>query len=154
MLINLFFTEMQFTLTRGHTCILPSIKNAFCTSCITWMFVSLCHLIICAFSVPDLYLYQFWCVVLDPYEQCHWYYNPDPNTFVDKNAFENAWGPFYWHGLTVIPAWISNHMPCKVWDEIIYTFLNFNGCTVEVWEWISNFIPYFIMDVIIYPWWD
>ena len=30
-------------------------------------------------------------------------------------------------------------MPCNVWDEIIYPFLNFNGETVEVYEWISNF---------------
>ena len=29
-------------------------------------------------------------------------------------------------------SWISNHMPNKVWDEITYPFLNFNGCTVEV----------------------
>ena len=36
----------------------------------------------------------------------------------------------------------------KMWDEIIYPFLNFNGCTVEIKEWISNFIPHFIMDVI------
>ena len=28
--------------------------------------------------------------------------------------------------------WISNHMPSKVWDEITYPFLNFNGATVEV----------------------
>ena len=35
------------------------------------------------------------------------------------------------HGLTLIPAWISNHMPSKVWDEITYPFLNFNGVTVE-----------------------
>ena len=41
-------------------------------------------------------------------------------------------GPFYLRGLTLIPAWISNHMPSKVWDEITYPFLNFNGCTVEV----------------------
>ena len=41
-------------------------------------------------------------------------------------------GPFYLHGLTLIPAWISNHMPVKVWDEITYPFLNFNGATVEV----------------------
>ena len=40
--------------------------------------------------------------------------------------------PFYKHGLTLIPAWISNHMPGKVWDEITYPFLNFNSCTVEV----------------------
>ena len=30
------------------------------------------------------------------------------------------------------PAWISNHMPSKVWDEITYPFLNFNGAAVEV----------------------
>ena len=42
------------------------------------------------------------------------------------------WGPFYKHGLTLIPAWIINHMPSKVWDEINYPFLNFNGATVEV----------------------
>ena len=35
-------------------------------------------------------------------------------------------------GLTLIPAWISNHIHYKVWDEITYPFLNFNGCTVEV----------------------
>ena len=45
-------------------------------------------------------------------------------------------------------------MPCKEWDEITYSFLNFNGCTVEVHEWISNFIPRFIIDVITYPCWD
>ena len=40
--------------------------------------------------------------------------------------------PFTNNGLTLIPAWISNHTPNKVWDEITYPFLNFNGCTVEV----------------------
>ena len=59
-----------------------------------------------------------------------------------------GWGPFYQLGLTIIPSWISNHMPSKVWDEITYPFPNFNGCTVEVWKWISNFIPHFMMDVI------
>ena len=39
---------------------------------------------------------------------------------------------FYYHGLTLIPAWISNYMPGKVWDGIIHPILNFNGCTVEV----------------------
>ena len=50
--------------------------------------------------------------------------------------------PFYQHGLTLIPAWISNYVHCKMWDEITYPSPNFNGCTVEVWEWISNFIPH------------
>ena len=45
-----------------------------------------------------------------------------------------------WNKFT--PAWIGNHMSTKVWEEITYTFLNFIGCTVEVWEWISNFIPH------------
>ena len=62
--------------------------------------------------------------------------------------------PFYWYGLTLIPAWISKHMPRKVWNEITYPFPNFNGGSVEVWEWISNFIPHIIMDVITYPCWD
>ena len=29
--------------------------------------------------------------------------------------------------------------------------LQYNGCTVEVWEWITNFIPHFITSVITYP---
>ena len=75
---------------------------------------------------------------------------------------------FYQHGTTLIPTWISNHRPSKVWDEITNPFPNFNGatdeitypfptfncCTVEVWEWISNFIPQFTMDVITFPCWD
>ena len=52
------------------------------------------------------------------------------------------------HGITLIPPWISNLMPCKVWDEITYPFPNFNGATVEVWGCISNFTPHVIMDVI------
>ena len=46
------------------------------------------------------------------------------------------------------PAWKSNYIGNKVWYETTYSFLNFNGCTVEVWEWISNFIPHFMMRVI------
>ena len=48
-------------------------------------------------------------------------------------------------------AWISNYIHHRMWDEIIFPFPNFNGCTVEVWEWISNFISYFTGHVIIYP---
>ena len=45
-------------------------------------------------------------------------------------TMNNTWGPFYWHGLTLIPAWMSNHLPSKMWDEIIYPFPNFNGSTI------------------------
>ena len=53
----------------------------------------------------------------------------------------------------LIPAWIRNHMPSKVCDEITQPFPNFNGWTVEFWEWISNFITFFIIVVITYPHW-
>ena len=33
---------------------------------------------------------------------------------------------------------ISNHVHYKMWDETIYPFPNFNGCTVDVWKWINN----------------
>ena len=52
--------------------------------------------------------------------------------FLDIWIFADISGPFYEHGLTLIPAWISNHMPSKVWDDITYPFLNINGATVEV----------------------
>ena len=29
-------------------------------------------------------------------------------------------------------AWRSNHIDYKLWDEIIYPFPNYSGCTVEV----------------------
>ena len=48
----------------------------------------------------------------------------------------------YQHGLTLIPAWIINYIHKKVWNEIAYSFSNFNRASIEVWEWISNFIPY------------
>ena len=52
------------------------------------------------------------------------------NNYVHVAMFGS--GPFYQHGLTLIPAWICNHIHYKVWDEITYPFLNFNGATVEV----------------------
>ena len=36
--------------------------------------------------------------------------------------------PFYYHGLTLIPIWISNYIHHKVWDEIVYPFPNFYCC--------------------------
>ena len=56
--------------------------------------------------------------------------------------------------IILIPAWISNYIHYKVWDEITYPFPNFNSCTIEVWEWIGNFIPHFTEHVITYPCWD
>ena len=65
------------------------------------------------------------------------------------DAIVNARGPFYWHGLTLIPGWISNHLLNKVLTKITYPFpasttttlmcgdesvvlpLIFNGCNYE-----------------------
>ena len=48
----------------------------------------------------------------------------------------------------LIPAWINNYIYYKMWDEIIYPFPNYKGCTVDVWEWISNLFPHFIGHMI------
>ena len=41
----------------------------------------------------------------------------------------------------------------KVWDEIIYSFSNFNDAVVEGWEWIGDFIAFFTGQMITYPCW-
>ena len=38
---------------------------------------------------------------------------------------------------------MSNHIHCKVWDEITYPFPNFSGAT-EVWEWIRIWVCYYL----------
>ena len=55
---------------------------------------------------------------------------------------------------TFIPAWISNCIHCKAWDEITGPFPNFNDEAVEVWEWIGNFILNLTRHMITYPCWD
>ena len=62
--------------------------------------------------------------------------------------------PFYWHVLTLIPTWNSHHIHYEMWDEISFSFTNFNGATIWVWEWLSNFIPHSIDHGISYPCWD
>ena len=43
-----------------------------------------------------------------------------------EQVMQCALGPLLLHGLTLVPAWISNCFHYKVWDEITYPFLNFN----------------------------
>ena len=53
---------------------------------------------------------------------------------VDHTALHNVpniGGPCYLHGLTLIPAWLSNCIPHKVWDEITHPFSNFNGKVIS-----------------------
>ena len=60
----------------------------------------------------------------------------------------------YWTGLTLVPAWISNCMPSKMWDKLLIHSHATMVVTVEVWKWMNNFIWHFIMGVIAYPCWD
>ena len=55
---------------------------------------------------------------------------------------------FYKHGLTLIPARLSNCIHYKVWGEITYPFPNL--CPVRVWKWINNFIIHFTEHVFSY----
>ena len=87
-------------------------------------------------------------------------YSPQINLFnlskfdLLSTAVSQKTGPFYLCGLTLIPAWISNHIHYNVWDEVTYPFTNFNREVIEVWGWICNFIPHFAGHVITYPCWD
>ena len=54
----------------------------------------------------------------------------DCKTFIE-NGYD-ACSPFYQRGLTLIPTRISNHIHYKMWHEITYPFLNFNGGTMLV----------------------
>ena len=108
--------------------------NILCSMCLSSLLekMSFCPRIFClliwkqAFS---LFLSQsdwerLWCV-----DHCWSSFNRRHHSCI--SCFY-SWGLFYWHGLTLIPAWISNYIHYKLWDEITYPFLNFNGATVEV----------------------
>ena len=45
-------------------------------------------------------------------------------SFQNLNLKNISKGPFYQHGLTLIPAWISDYIHYKVWVEITYPFPN------------------------------
>ena len=55
--------------------------------------------------------------------------------------------------LLLIPAWISNHMPSKTWDEITFPFRISAVQSLKFENWF-NVIPHFMMDLITYPCWD
>ena len=74
--------------------------------------------------------------------------------YYHSQANNDAKGPFYQNGLTLIPACVGNYIQYKVWDEISYPSPNIDGFIVEGWELISNFIPHFTVRVVTYPCWD
>ena len=90
-----------------------------------------------SFTVVSVVLYAILCYI-GPYHN-------------GIRLYSDCLRPLIPRGLTLVPAWISNLIPIKVWNGITYTFSNFNGYTVEVWEWVSNFIPHYELDEITYP---
>ena len=58
---------------------------------------------------------------------------------LNKRLSKQWWG--WWFETLSHPLW--RH--CNGWN---YSFPNFNGCSVEVWEWIDNFIPHITGHVI------
>ena len=52
-------------------------------------------------------------------------------------------GPFYSHGISLIPARINNYIHYKVWDAITNQFLSLNGAKFDVRKCIINFFPHF-----------
>ena len=57
------------------------------------------------------------------------------------NSF--ARGPHYWHQLTLILTWISNHGSSEAWAGLTCHFSNFNSCTMKFKKWIHNFTTHF-----------
>ena len=78
----------------------------------------------------------------------YFYISPSDNWFnfnvnSEKGLLVSLWWDHmlltYWipGGLLLtltFPAWLSNHMPSKVWNEITYRFPNVVGCTVEIYK--------------------
>ena len=64
-----------------------------------------------------------------------------------QGYFIATWGLFYWHGLTLIPAWIIDYFHFKVWYKSTYSPPVINDGTVEVWKWISflRYIRFMLM---------
>ena len=78
-------------------------------------------------KIPDRHRTSYW-----RYTRC---------TFVhDVHILWDILHCFFVEVVSSVAWWISNNIHYKVWGEITYPFVNFNGRTIEVWEWISNSI--------------
>ena len=104
---------------------------------ILWLLeqLEMARMVLALFKDPKATSHVFHCIHLLPMIKGHIVHSLLLMVLV-LALFSCAWidisSPFYQHGLTLVPAWISYHMHSKVWDGITYPFLNFNGCTVEV----------------------
>ena len=104
---RIHFREMQYR-TREAICSSDEYNELFsCDTTATVIMIILCfqwkHLLSKCCHISEL---PFWL---------------QSSTWIQEFRIQiNYWGPFYKHGLTLIPAWSSNHMPSEVWDEITY----------------------------------
>ena len=69
-----------------------------------------------------------------------WKYLSGPRYFDSTNSHK---GSFYEDGLTYMFAWICNYIHYKVWDEIVYPFVKFNGASI-VWKWMNYLISHLL----------
>ena len=49
-------------------------------------------------------------------------------------------GPLLITRISLIPAWLNNHINDSSWDKFADPFPNVNVAAVEFWEWISNLL--------------
>ena len=84
-------------------------------------------------SAPELPLGDCGCLLLYTAVSLWCMFSLLSNDWFGNNAIlKETWTAVHAHKGPLLPAWISNYIHYKMWDEIIYLFLNFNGATVEV----------------------
>ena len=100
---------------------------------------------------PQTGLFTEWkdCWLSLPQYNPHWKSGWDYVVFIAALFVNGA--PFYQHGFILIPAWISNYIHYKVWDEIPYPFSNLTREKIEN-EWIIS--PHTTGHVITHQWRD
>ena len=74
-------------------------------------------------SVSELFIIWYICHKHIPGIHCHCH----TVCFV-SSWLNSCWGPFYLHGSTLIPAWISNYIHNIVCDELTYPFPKLQRC--------------------------
>ena len=67
----------------------------------------------------------------------NWYLYIAPSKFSATRV--KRLGPLLSKWSTFNPAWINNHMPSKVWNEITYPFPNLIDCTISLFGMDTSF---------------
>ena len=141
---NLFIWHHELIVTSGSyhiaSCVHPDVRNLlFIIMSPLWRQapIHLYPVLICQVrSAPAVLRYRWlwWLPVGTLHMSCHGLdhrvrlprqgYQELGKGLLDREKLPNCHdlsrdlAPFYWHGLTLIPAW--THMPSRVWDELTY----------------------------------